>query len=213
MDVTFNQSEVMDALDVISHHGILGMKWGKQNGPPYPLDEHQKSSAEKRAAKDAYDKLSPKKKREQKRAEYERMSDDERKKRIMDDADAEMAIKYDKLFSTQELQVVYNRALLKTKITELRDKELTKEQGSSKIKKVGKTLAATTGTLTNINGLAKILGISDNAVQDVARVAWKPVDKAFTNAVFDAYTWAFKQEDKLAASKAEYEALLAALGK
>ena len=24
--------------DVIEHHGILGMHWGRRNGPPYPLD-------------------------------------------------------------------------------------------------------------------------------------------------------------------------------
>lgn len=33
------------------HHGILGMKWGKRNGPPYPLSSSQKSSSEKRQAK------------------------------------------------------------------------------------------------------------------------------------------------------------------
>ena len=33
------------------HHGIQGMKWGKQNGPPYPLDSDKLSRAEKRAAK------------------------------------------------------------------------------------------------------------------------------------------------------------------
>ena len=32
------------------HHGILGQKWGKKNGPPYPLDEKKHSSKEKKKA-------------------------------------------------------------------------------------------------------------------------------------------------------------------
>ena len=35
----------------LRHHGILGMKWGKQNGPPYPLLKSKMSSAEKNAQK------------------------------------------------------------------------------------------------------------------------------------------------------------------
>ena len=31
------------------HHGILGQKWGKKNGPPYPLDAKDHSAAEKKA--------------------------------------------------------------------------------------------------------------------------------------------------------------------
>lgn len=33
------------------HHGILGQKWGKRNGPPYPLEGSQKSAAEKKRIK------------------------------------------------------------------------------------------------------------------------------------------------------------------
>ena len=31
------------------HHGILGQKWGKRNGPPYPLDASDHSAAERKA--------------------------------------------------------------------------------------------------------------------------------------------------------------------
>lgn len=33
----------------LTHHGILGQKWGKRNGPPYPLDAQDHSTSEKKA--------------------------------------------------------------------------------------------------------------------------------------------------------------------
>lgn len=33
--------------DILEHHGILGQKWGKKQGPPYPLDAADHSSKEK----------------------------------------------------------------------------------------------------------------------------------------------------------------------
>lgn len=32
----------------LEHHGIEGQKWGVRNGPPYPLDEDNKSKVEKK---------------------------------------------------------------------------------------------------------------------------------------------------------------------
>lgn len=35
--------------EYLKHHGIEGMRWGRRNGPPYPLLRRNMSSAEKRA--------------------------------------------------------------------------------------------------------------------------------------------------------------------
>lgn len=47
-------SEDIDAgMEFLEHHGILGQRWGKLNGPPYPLGSGDHSSSEKSAAKAA----------------------------------------------------------------------------------------------------------------------------------------------------------------
>lgn len=37
----------------LKHSGIFGMKWGKRNGPPYPLSYNKLSAEEKKAAKES----------------------------------------------------------------------------------------------------------------------------------------------------------------
>ncbi len=41
--------ENIDYSPYLAHHGILGQKWGKKNGPPYPLGASDHSAAEKKA--------------------------------------------------------------------------------------------------------------------------------------------------------------------
>ena len=38
-----------DWRDYLAHHGILGQRWGKRNGPPYPLSYGSHSASEKKA--------------------------------------------------------------------------------------------------------------------------------------------------------------------
>lgn len=35
--------------NTLAHHGILGMKWGRKNGPPYPIGVSDHSASEKKA--------------------------------------------------------------------------------------------------------------------------------------------------------------------
>lgn len=44
---------MIDLDEYLEHHGIVGMKWGQLNGPPYPIASGQHSAGEKRAAKAA----------------------------------------------------------------------------------------------------------------------------------------------------------------
>lgn len=41
----------MNDTNDLYHHGILGQKWGRLNGPPYPLSRSQMSAAERKDAK------------------------------------------------------------------------------------------------------------------------------------------------------------------
>lgn len=45
----FSIDDKKDRKKTLAHHGILGMKWGRKQGPPYPLDASDHSAAEKKA--------------------------------------------------------------------------------------------------------------------------------------------------------------------
>ena len=111
-----------DNLNYLAHHGILGMKWGKQNGPPYPLSEakHDKvvAKAEKREAKKAV------------KAEY-------RRKKIL--KDPKKIVKYQDEFSKEEIETALDKMdtidKVKSRITESDVKQRIKKVKLSRKKK------------------------------------------------------------------------------
>lgn len=40
--------------DALQHHGVLGMKWGQKNGPPYPLAPDISTGKRIKISKDDY---------------------------------------------------------------------------------------------------------------------------------------------------------------
>lgn len=42
------------ASDKLKHHGIAGMRWGKRNGPPYPLRTSERHKVDKKRINDLY---------------------------------------------------------------------------------------------------------------------------------------------------------------
>ena len=49
MRIICSNGLVYDSNNYLSHHGIQGQKWGRKNGPPYPLAAGDHSASEKKA--------------------------------------------------------------------------------------------------------------------------------------------------------------------
>ena len=126
-----------DSDDTLYHFGIAGMKWGKRNGPPYPLKAGAKSAAEKKAAK------------QQKKAE----KFEAKKQKALRGGTIDQVMKYRGSITNEELQYAINRIELEKKLTRLDEPKVNNGKTIAKKILVGSGKLALKG-LKGVGGLA-----------------------------------------------------------
>lgn len=95
--------------DTLEHHGVEGMQWGVQNGPPYPLSGDNKSAAEEQYK--ANKKLAREEKKREKEAAKTAKRDKQRQ-RMIEKADVEGMRKHRDWFTTQEIAAAMQKQQL-----------------------------------------------------------------------------------------------------
>lgn len=153
-DPDFEQYDISE--DELSHHGVLGMSWGRRHGPPYPLGGVDKRVARaeakrKREKERRLKKLqkAAKKARKLKRREEKEAADIQKKKqKLVKKGDMDAIKKNAKLFTNEELQYIVERDEAKRSILgkKERDEAQTMENFSRKMAQVA-GIAASTGTI------------------------------------------------------------------
>lgn len=129
-DFTAFSDEINEGMAYLEHHQILGAKWGKRNGPPYPLGSGDHSSAEKSAAKAAGVKVGQdsgkgsianvKKKSTRSKSAKKVMTEEEKRAAAVEavkSGDRKKIAKYASYLTSQELQDAENRVRNLSNIT------------------------------------------------------------------------------------------------
>lgn len=124
----------------LMHHGILGQKWGQQNGPPYPLDSNKHSASEKKAGwmKSLKEKSEAKKKAKKQKAALEKARKaraekakkeqiakeyEADKQKVLTSGKASEVYKYQGAMSNKELGDAVQRIRWETELREMSAKE------------------------------------------------------------------------------------------
>lgn len=131
LDMTYftggNMYEDHENLNYLAHHGILGMKWGKQNGPPYPLSDAKHDRVVKRA--------------ENKRIRQEKRAD-RRRKNIL--KDPKKIVKYQDEFSKDEIETALDKMSTVDKVkSRIPESKLKQKIKKIKLSEKKKRLAST----------------------------------------------------------------------
>lgn len=179
--------------EYLAHHGVEKQKWGDRNGPPYPLNPDQMTSAQKRAnadegwfkrkireakeAKQAKKEAKEAKKVEEKLAKQAhkqgKLSEQERNE-VYRKADVKTAYEHISEYSNKEIQSILDRyemqRVLGEKVSNLNYKEKTK--GKEKIDIAAKYLESAINIGRKAADIYNIAAAVGNALGDKQ---WKPI--------------------------------------
>lgn len=161
----------------LKHHGILGQKWGKRNGPPYPLDADDHSTAEKNAMnnhpdrggdpKESYnpDKAKAPEIKKQKFKFGKKEKEPFDKEKAIKNVDIRSVYKHRKEFEDKEFKAVLERFN-----TEKKYKEAIKELDDKKKKEIIKFLEGNTKNMEIANKtLSEIAKLADNLAKFIPK--------------------------------------------
>lgn len=150
--------------DELYHHGILGQRWGKKNGPPYPLDAEDHSAAEKKAAKKAAkaerraERKERKKAKKEFKAEKKAAKAEEKRQKILREGSLNDIRKLKGNISNSEYSEVFKRLENEQKLAEFDAKKI--KTGKEKMEAVAGSLKtidnATSSAVSLYNRGAKI---------------------------------------------------------
>lgn len=193
----YTKPELSD--EFLEHHGILGMHWGRRNGPPYPLDSDVSTgkrlkkggSVSKHKARKTYKKRvkslkRARKARDEKRAEEQKIQ--KSKEEIIKTKDISAMLKNVDNFTNQEINDMLNRldtegrladrVAKQTKAEQSRGQKaanLVKESVSKGLESGARSLISTVSENAlkmGVRQLAKEAGSSDEKTQEL-------IDKLF----------------------------------
>lgn len=158
------------------HHGRLGQKWGKRNGPPYPLSRTSLSLGgylNKRKAK----KAAAAEEERKKSAEEAKQRHEENKEKVLRSGSALEVLQYQGELTNQQLQNVVNRINLEVQLRNYASKEQQMQSNMKKIDDIMKDVQTMTNWV-NIgtdtwNAMARIYNASEAGKQN----PWPIVNK------------------------------------
>lgn len=194
--------ETMYEDEILEHHGIIGQKWGKMNGPPYPLDPNKDySKAElramrKEARKEARKENRRKKKiakkdeiEKQKTEEEEKLEKEEAKNRAVVSGSASEVEKYKDMMTNEELRLAQERVRLYQELNNLKLTDL--RQNNAKIQEEIDRISKENNLRDQKLKEKYSPGKGEAALEKTARISEKigRIAKATTSVGVAAKTW------------------------